>query len=159
MCADRLLEWSKFSSRGAKPGPGAVGQFEFRSEPIPKGFKLIAVGELCATATELSTKRVLTLKGSNCDGKCDPFRVRISLSIVSVGVAQCSPTAINLNPFGINTGERQTNPLLGPGAQPNSFLQLTGGAEPRLTSGGIAVAPGLRVQAQVALAIHSEIGS
>jgi hypothetical protein len=51
---------------------------------IPKGFKLIAVGERCATPTELTTIRLLTLKGSNRDGECDPFRVRISLSIESV---------------------------------------------------------------------------
>jgi hypothetical protein len=44
-----------------------VCQFEFRSEPIPKGFKLIAVGERCATPTEFRIKRLLTLKGSNCD--------------------------------------------------------------------------------------------
>ncbi len=43
-----------------------LGQFEFRSELIPKGFKLIAVGERRATPTELPTKRFLTLKGSNC---------------------------------------------------------------------------------------------
>jgi hypothetical protein len=30
----------------------------------------------------------------------------------SVGVAQRSPTAINLNPFGINTGKRQTDRVL-----------------------------------------------
>ena len=44
-----------------------VGQFEFRSEPIPKGFKLIAVGERCATPRELPTIHLLTLKGSNCE--------------------------------------------------------------------------------------------
>ena len=32
-----------------------LGRFEFRSEPIPKEFKL-AVGELCALPTDLSTK-------------------------------------------------------------------------------------------------------
>src|SRR6267142_5987318 len=44
-----------------------IGQFEFRLELIPKGFKLIAVGERRATPTESPTKRFLTLKGSNCD--------------------------------------------------------------------------------------------
>ncbi len=42
-----------------------VGQLEFWLEPIPKGFKLIAVGERCALTHGLINKRPLTLKGSN----------------------------------------------------------------------------------------------
>jgi hypothetical protein len=49
-----------------------VGRFEFVLEPIPKGFKLIAVGEHYATPTESPTKRHLTLKGSNCSGYVTP---------------------------------------------------------------------------------------
>jgi len=45
-----------------------------------------------------------------------------------------------------------------PRAQPNTNVP-TGGAEPRLTSGGIAVVLELMVVAHVALAIHSEVGS
>ena len=66
---------------------------------IPKGFKLIAVGERCATPTDSIDKEIMTLKGSHY--QFDPFRVRSRLVDKSVGVAQRSPTAINLNPFGI----------------------------------------------------------
>jgi hypothetical protein len=37
-----------------------------------------------------------------------------SLLIESVGVAQRSPTAIKLNPFGINTAKYQTDQLVRP---------------------------------------------
>ena len=57
----------------------AVGQFEFRSGPSPKGFKLIAVGERGAHG--IVNKRLLTLKGAKtatCDvtpsGSESPFR-------------------------------------------------------------------------------------
>jgi hypothetical protein len=87
-----------------------MGQFEFRSVLIPKGFKLIAVGERCATPTGLIDRRDLTLKGSHSparvfdlSGSVRPFLDN------SVGVAQRSPTAINLNPSGIDTSNRQTD--------------------------------------------------
>ena len=41
---------------------------------IPKGFKLIAVGERCATPTDSIDREILTLKGSH--HQFDPFRVR-----------------------------------------------------------------------------------
>ena len=69
------------------------------------------MGERCATPTDSIEREILTLKGSHSPSRFDPFRVRISLSIRSVGVAQRSPTAINLNPFGINTRNCQTDPL------------------------------------------------
>jgi hypothetical protein len=75
---------------------------------IPKGFKLIAVGERCATPTDSIDREALTLKGSHYASQFDPFRVRRLFVGNSVGVAQRSPTAINLNPFGISS-DRNSN--------------------------------------------------
>ena len=69
---------------------------------IPKGFKLIAVGERSAMPTDRIDREILTLEGSNYPPQFDPFRVKRFLDN-SVGVAQRSPTAINLNPFGIGS--------------------------------------------------------
>ena len=68
---------------------------------IPKGFKLIAVGERCAMPTDKIDREILTLKGSHYLAQFDPFRVMRRIVGKSVGVAQRSPTAINLNPSGI----------------------------------------------------------
>jgi hypothetical protein len=73
---------------------------------IPKGFQLIAVGERCAMPTDSSEREILS-QGSHYPPQFDPFRVRRRFVDNSVGVAQRSPTAINLNPFGINTDNRQ----------------------------------------------------
>ena len=78
---------------------------------IPKGFQLIAVGERCATPTDSIDREILTLKGSYYPPQFDPFRVSRRFVDNSVGVAQRSPTAINLNPFGIVPTETQTDPL------------------------------------------------
>ena len=53
------------------------------------------------TPTELNQQVSPTLKGSNQGPKFDPFRVRKRFLLLTVGVAQRSPTAINLNPSGI----------------------------------------------------------
>src|SRR6267142_2943024 len=54
-------------------------------------------------------REILTLKGSDYAPQFDPFRVRRRSVDNSVGVAQRSPTAINLNPFGIVRTENQTD--------------------------------------------------
>src|SRR6267142_3230340 len=78
---------------------------------IPKGFKLIAVGERFATPTDWIDREILTLKGPYYPPHFDPFRVRKCFVDNSVGVAKRSPTAIDLNPFGIVPTETQTDPL------------------------------------------------
>src|SRR6266550_6854421 len=70
---------------------------------IPQGFKLIAVGERCATPTDSIDRDILTLKGSNYPPQFDPFRVSRRSVDNSVGVAQRSPTAIKFNPSGIGS--------------------------------------------------------
>ena len=80
---------------------GEVGQFWQLPVVIPKGCKLIAVGERCATPTDSIDRKILTLKGPHY--QFDPFRLRRRFVDKSVGVAQRSPTAINLNPFGIGS--------------------------------------------------------
>src|SRR6266850_2467514 len=87
---------------GCAPGPSSG--LVWRSPVfIPKGFKLIAVGEHCATPTDTIDSEILTLKGSHFPSQFDPFRVRTRFVDNSVAVAQSSPTAINLNPFGIGS--------------------------------------------------------
>jgi hypothetical protein len=72
---------------------------------ILKGFKLIAVGERCATPTESTIERDFDPEGVTLPMQFDPFRVRRRFVCNSVGVAQRSPTAINLNPFGIEPAQ------------------------------------------------------
>jgi hypothetical protein len=76
---------------------------------IPKGFKLIAVGERCATPTD-------SIRDDSDPERVTPPAARLTLSgsvrrfvDKPVGVAQRSPTAINLNPFGI--GRSKALPL------------------------------------------------
>jgi len=69
---------------------------------VPEGLKLVAVGERCATPTDSSKRVILTLKGSH-SRLFDPYQGQENILTSSVGVAQRSPTAINLNPSGIRT--------------------------------------------------------
>ncbi len=77
---------------------------------IPKGFKLIAVGERCAIPTDSIDRETLTLKGSHSLRSLTLSGVRRCLVGNSVGVAQRSPTAINLNPFGIGSDQNSNWP-------------------------------------------------
>ena len=85
-----------------------MGQFGRSPVFIPKGFKLIAVGERCATPADSTEREIPTLKGSHYAPQFDPFRVRRRFVDNSGGVAQRSPTAIKTNPSGIGS-DRNSN--------------------------------------------------
>jgi len=68
---------------------------------IPKGFKLIALGERFLRRPRRIGENISDLKGSNRARNCDPFQGQTLAFRLSVGVAQRSTTAINLDPSGM----------------------------------------------------------